>query len=95
MTQSWNGRRPISDSDCNSRFLGRNARKDFTSVFTRFAEVADGQWDVLERSNSVNPVARVTLDKEGHCTYVVTSDRTLSAGELATLNIFVKAHERA
>ena len=64
-------------------------------MFTRFAEVADGEWDVLERSNSVNPVARVTLDKEGHCTYVVTSDRTLSAGELATLNIFMKAHERA
>ena len=64
-------------------------------MFTRFAEVADGQWDVLERSNSSNPIARVSLDEEGHCTYALTTDRTLSPGELATLNIFVRAHERA
>lgn len=66
-------------------------------MYLRFAPIViegHDHWDVLRPTVSAKPIARVSLDKEGRCTYAITSDRTLSAGELATLNIFMKSRER-
>ena len=66
-------------------------------MYLRFSPVtANGldHWDVLHPSAPIKPIARVTLNQEGHCSLTVTSDRALSPGEIATLNMFMKAHER-
>lgn len=60
-------------------------------LYMRLASTRPNHWTA---STTSEPIANITLNRDGHCSANITIDRALDRAELSCLSAFMQEHER-